>query len=166
MSSPQGEVSRAVYLSAIDSTNQTFGLANTAQVIDFDTLLENQNITNLGSGEFEIKDTGSYLISCTSQVTKTQAAKMMYCIWLQRDVGSGFVDVPFSTTQDELTGIGLAAGESKAEVYVFELELNHGDKIRLQHSTDNTDLHLMAALSGVGPFIPSAKIQITKEGRL
>ncbi len=164
--SPQGVVSRAVYLSDVDSENQTFALADTAQVIDFDTLLENLNVTDLGSGEFEIVDTGAYLIICSVQATKTIAAKIMYCLWLQRDVGSGFVSVPFSTTQNELTGIGLAATESKSVVYAFEMELEHGDKIRLQNSTDNTDLSLMASSPAVGPFIPSAKIQITKTGRL
>ncbi len=166
MSVPQGEISRAVYLSAIDSANQTFAMADTAQVIDFDTLLENQNIDDLGSGEFEIKDTGGYLITCSVQPTKTIAAKIMYCMWLQRDVGLGFVSEPFSTTQYELTGIGLASDESKSVVYVFELELEAGDKIRLQNSTDNTNLQLMASSPTVGPDIPSSKIQITKTGRL
>ena len=166
MSFPQGEVSRAVYLSAIDSANQTFALINTAQVVDFNTLLENQNIVDLGNGEFEIFDTGAYLITCSVQPTKTIAAKIMYCIWLQKDTGAGFVSVPFSTTQYELTGIGLASIESKSVVYTFELELEHGDKIRMLNSTDNTDLQLMGTVPAVGPDIPSSKIQITKTGRL
>lgn len=166
MSAPQGVVTRAVYLSAIDSGDQTFAMADTPQTVDFDTLQENQMIDDLGNGEFQVKNTGAYLITCTSQVTKTIAAKIMYCIWLQRDTGSGFVDVTFSTTQDELTGIGLSSAESKAEVYVFELKLNSGDKIRLVNSTDNTDLQLSSILPTNGPVIPSSKIQITKMGRL
>lgn len=165
-SPPQGVVSRAVYLSAIDSENQTFAMADTAQVVDFDTLLENQNIIDLTGGEFEVKDTGAYLITCSTQPTKTIASKIMYCLWLQRDVGSGFVDVLFSTTQNELTGIGLASTESKSVVYVFEMKLNAGDKIRMQNSTDNTNLQLMGSSPTVGPSIPSSKIQITKMGRL
>lgn len=163
---PQGVVTRAVYLTAIDSADQTFSLVDTAQVLDFDTLLENENIVKLSNGEFEIKDTGAYLIICSVQATKTTAAKIMYCLWLQKDSGSGFVSVPFSTTQNELTGIGLASNESKSVVHVFELKLEAGDKIRMQNSTDNTDLSLMASSPVVGPFIPSAKIQITKTGRL
>jgi len=166
MSSPQGEISRAVYLSAIDSENQTFANADTAQVIDFDTLLENENITDLTGGEFEVQDTGAYLITCSTQPTKSIAAKIMYCLWLQRDTGSGFVDVLFSTTQNELTGIGLAANESKSVVYMFKMKLNAGDKIRMQNSTDNTNLQLMGSSPSVGPSIPSSKIQITKTGRL
>ena len=166
MSFPQGEVSRGVYLSAIDSANQTFALIDTGQVVDFDTLLENQNIIDLGSGEFEIKDTGAYLITCSVQPTKTVAAKIMYCIWLQKDIGAGFVDVNFSTTQYMLTGIGLASSESKTVMYAFELKLETGDKIRMQNSTDNTDLQLMGTMPVVGPAIPSSKIQITKTGRL
>ena len=163
---PQGLVTRAVYLTAVDSENQTFANADTAQVIDFDTLLENENITDLTGGEFEIKDTGAYLITCSTQPTKSISSKIMYCLWLQRDTGSGFVDVLFSNTQNELTGIGLAANESKSVVYVFEMKLNTGDKIRMQNSTDNIDLELMGSSPAVGPSIPSAKIQITKTGRL
>jgi len=167
MSSPQGEVSRAVYLSAVDSANQTFSLADTAQVIDFDTLLENLNITNLGSGEFQIKDTGAYLIVASIQITKTINGNIIYCIWVQIDTGTGFNDIPFSTTQNLLTGTGLAAGSSKSVISTWELKLNTGDKIRLQNSTDDIDLKLMADNSPpVGPNVPSAKITITKTGRL
>jgi len=162
--SPQGTGVQAVYLSAIDSENQTFADADTAQVVDFDTLLESKRITDLGSGEFEIKSGGVYLITCSTQPTKTVASKIMYCIWLQRDIGAGFVDVAFSTTQNELTGIGMASNESKSVVYIFELKLNRGDKIRMQNSTSNTNLELMASVAAVGPVIPSAKIQITKTG--
>ena len=166
MSFPQGEVSRAVYLSAIDSGDQTFALIDTAQVIDFDTLVESENITNLGSGEFEIKDTGAYLITCSVQVTKTLNGNMNYILWLQRDVGSGFVDVNFSSTENELTGVGLVAGQSKSVNYIFELELEFDDKIRLQNAADNTDVSLMAFTPTVGPVVPSARIEITKTGRL
>lgn len=163
---PQGVVTRAIYLSAVDSGNQTFALADTAQVVDFDTLQESQNITNLGSGEFEIKDTGAYLITCSVQVTKTLNGNMNYIIWLQRDTGSGFTSVNFSSTENELTGVGLIAGQSKNVVYIFELELEFGDKIRLQNSVDNTDVSLMAFSPVVGPVVPSARIEITKTGRL
>lgn len=163
---PQGVVRRAVYLSAVDSADQTFDDPDTSQVIDFDTLLESQNITNLGSGEFEIKDTGAYLIGCSVQVTKTLNGNMNYTIWLQRDIGAGFVSVPFSSTENELTGVGLIAGQSKNVVYVFELELEHGDKIRLQNAVSDTDVSLMAFSPTIGPFVPSARIRITKTGRL
>lgn len=165
-SPPQGVVLRAVYLSAIDSGNQTFGLVDTAQVIDFDTLQEFQNIINLGSGEFQVKDTGAYLITCSVQVTKTLNGSMNYTMWLQRDQGSGFVDVNFSSTENELTGVGLLAGQAKNVVYIFELKLNFGDKIRLQNSVSDIDLSLMAFSPTVGPVVPSAKIQIIKTGRL
>lgn len=164
---PQGIVTRAVYLTAIDSVNQTFALADTAQVIDFDTLIENQNITNLGNGEFEIKDAGGYLIVASIQITKTINGNIVYCAWLQKDTGSGFVNVDFSIVQNLLTGTGLGSTSSKSVVVIWELELNADDKIRLMNSTDDTDLELMADASpAVGPDIPSAKITITKTGRL
>ena len=166
MSFPQGEVSRAVYLTAVHSVDQTFAFVDTAQVIDFDTPQESQNIINLGGGEFEIKDTGAYLITSSVQVSKTLNGNMNYILWIQKDTGSGFVDVNFSSTENELTGVGLIAGQSKNVAYIFELELEVGDKIRLQNAVDNIDVSLMAFSPTVGPFVPSARIDITKTGRL
>ena len=163
---PEGIVTRAVYLTAIHSVDQTFSLIDTAQVIDFDTLVENQNIVDLGSGEFQIKDEGAYLIVATVQVTKTLNPNMNYEMWLQKDIGSGFVDVDNSTTENEITGTGLGALQSKSVTYVWELQLAHNDKIRLQNSVDNIDLSLMAFTPNVGPDVPSSKITITKTGRL
>jgi len=162
----QGFVVRSVYLSAIDSENQSFALADTAQIIDFDTLLENEKINSLGNGEFQVIDTGSYLILCTVQIVKTANGEMTYCLWLQKDIGSGFVDIPNSSTQSVATGVGTSANVSRTVTFQMEVKLDRNNKIRFQNIVDNTNLELMAFSPLVGTDIPSAKISITKTGSL
>ena len=151
----------SIYISAMDSTTQTFVAINTPQPITVNTVLENNEIISLGNGEFEFITDGIYKLIMFPILEKTINQDISHFIWLQKDIGAGFVDVPDTNSQTDLTG---ASGDVRTLTFVGIFSFNAGDKIRFMNSTTNTNLTLVTKTpaAGQGPRIPSVIASINQ----
>jgi len=154
-------VKTPIYLSAVDTTTQTFSTINTPQPITVNTVRENNKIISLGNGEFEFQEDGVYKLIMFPILEKTINQDITHFMWLQQDIGAGFVDVVDSNSQSDLTG---AAGDVRTITFAGVLSFKKGVKIRFMNSVTNTDLTLVTKTpaAGQGPRIPSTIMSIDK----
>jgi len=151
----------AIYISAIDTTTQTFAATDTPQPITMNTVLEGNEINSLGSGVFEFTKDAVYKLVMFPIFTKSIGATISHFLWLQLDTGSGFVDIADSNSQTDLVG---SASDTRTLTFVATLSFNKGDKIRFMNSTSNTNLTLVTTTpsAGNGPRIPSIIMSINE----
>lgn len=155
-------ISSADFISGIDTSTQTFSSANTAQVVVVGTIIGSSGITSPASGEFLVPDTGQYKLIMFPILSKSVAATISHFLWLQKDTGSGFVDVADSNSETVL-GQG-ETNDIRTITFVGVFSLNAGDKVRFMNSTTNTNLTLITKTpsAGNGPRIPSIIMSIDK----
>lgn len=149
------------YITAIDTSTQTFSATDTAQVITVDTIIESNKITSPSSGVFEFTEDGVYKLVMFPILQKTINQRVTHFLWLQLDTGSGFVDIADTNSETDLTG---ASGDIRTLTFVELLSFNAGDKIRFMNSTDDTDLTLVTKTpsAGNGPRVPAVIMSINK----
>lgn len=151
----------SIFISAIDTTTQTFSTIDTPQAVTLDTVVENNGINSLGGGVFEYTQDGKYKVVMFPIFTKTVGATISHFLWLQQDTGAGFVDIADSNSQTDLVGSG---GDTRTITFVGIFSFKQGDKMRFMNSTSNTNLQLvtMTPSAGNGPRIPSVIMSIDK----
>jgi len=164
MNPPQGfgaKVITPTFLTAIDTTTQTFAAIDTPQVMTLNTIQESNKITSLGNGEFEFTEDGVYKLVIFPIITKTTGTVISHFLWLQQDVGSGFVDLADSNSETALVGSG---SDTRTLTFVAIIRCNKGDKIRFMNSVTSTNITLVTKNppAGNGPRIPSIIMSIDK----
>jgi hypothetical protein len=86
------------HIAASDSTDQLATAANTPTLVKWNTLDSSLGWTLNAPGTATANVSGVYTIRYSLQLANTDNAQHDAAVWLRVDTGSGFVDVPNSTT--------------------------------------------------------------------
>ena len=146
-------INDAIYAQLSDSTDQTFAVAGVAQAITFNTNDEVNGITHSTVSEtmnITIVTSGVYSITAQPQVMAGDGDAGYFHMWLRKDTGSGFVDVPNSNV--ELT---LDSLDEDVIPLIVTISLNAGDVIRVNASVGDNGIELDAQTPAGEPAIPS-----------
>jgi hypothetical protein len=125
------------FIAASDSTDQLATASNTPTVVTWNTLEGGNGFTLNAPGSATALVSGVYKITYSLQFTNTDNAAHDAAVWLKIDAGSGFVDVPRSTTIFTVPARKSAGVFSYICAYsevVFTLEA--GDKMELYWATN------------------------------
>jgi hypothetical protein len=167
------------FISASDSTDQLATASNTPTVVTWNTLEGGNGFTLNAPGSATALVSGVYKITYSLQLTNTDNAAHDAAVWLKIDAGSGFVDVPRSTTVFTVPARKSAGVFSYVCAYsevVFSLEA--GDVMELywatgqaydtSPATDGIYIEAIAAQTSpyARPATPSALGSITFVSRL
>jgi hypothetical protein len=167
------------YIAASDNTDQLATASDTPTVVKWSTLEGGNGFTLAAPGSATAQASGVYKITYSLQLTNTDNAAHDAAVWLKIDTGSGFVDVPNSTTIFTVPARKSAGVFSYVCAYseaVFSLEA--GDVLELYWATNQaydtspaTDgiyiEHLAAqTVPYARPAVPSAIGSITFVSRL
>lgn len=143
----------AIYACLSDSTDQTFAATGTGYNITFNTNDEINGITHSTTVEpqnITIVTSGVYTIIAQPQVHASPGASGNFHMWIRRDTGGGFADVPNSNV--ELT---LNTNDEDVIPLIVTISLNAGDVIRVNVSVSHTGIELDAQTPAGEPAIPS-----------
>ncbi len=162
------------YISASDSTDQLATASNTPTIVKWNTLESGNGFTLNAPGSATAQESGIYKITYSLQLTNTDNAAHDAAVWLKIDTGSGFVDVPRSTTIFTVPARKSAGVFSYVCAYsevVFTL--NAGDEMELYWATNQAystspataGIYIEAIAAQTSPYarpaIPSALGSIT-----
>lgn len=151
-----------IFLTCLDTTTQTFALIDTPQPITLNTPVDGNGILSLGNGEFQFQQPGIYTLIMFPILTKSIGTTISHFLWLQQDIGSGFVDLVDSNSETVL--LATETNDIKTITFAATLRFQKDDKIRFMNSVSNTNLTLVTKTpsAGNGPRIPSVIMSITK----
>jgi hypothetical protein len=167
------------FISASDSTDQLATASDTPTVVTWNTLEGGNGFTLAAPGTATAEVSGIYKITYSLQLTNTDNSAHDAAVWLKIDTGSGFVDVPRSTTIFTVPARKSAGVFSYVCAYsevVFSI--NAGDELELYWATNQaydtspaTDgIYIEAIAAQTSPYarpaIPSALGSITFVSRL
>ena len=167
------------HIAASDNTDQLATASNTPTEVKFNTLTSGNGFTLNAPGSATAEVSGIYKITYSLQFTNTDNAAHDAAVWLKIDTGSGFVDVPDSTTIFTVPARKSAGVFSYVCAYsevVFSI--NAGDELELywatnqayatSPATDGIYIEHLAAQSSpyARPATPSAIGSITFVSRL
>ena len=167
------------HIAASDNTDQLATASNTPTEVKFNTLTSGNGFTLNAPGSATAEVSGIYKITYSLQLTNTDNAAHDAAVWLKIDTGSGFVDVPDSTTIFTVPARKSAGVFSYVCAYsevVFSI--NAGDELELywatnqaydtSPATDGIYIEHLAAQSSpyARPATPSAIGSITFVSRL
>lgn len=133
------------HLSMLDTTTQTIAVADTPQVITFNTTNFAKKIAVTSSSRFTVNEAGDYIIMLSVQVTSSSANKMLD-IWFRKsgtDVTNSNIKINLVNTNDE-----------KLQTLNATLSLTAGQYIEVWMSGSSTDLSLPSYSAGVTPTRP------------
>jgi len=136
------------HISLIDTTTQTIAVANTPQIITFNTELVNINMTQsttTNPGRITALEEGWYSVRYSTQLHSTNANKTLD-IWARVDG----VDVANTNTKNKVQN----ANDEKRTNAMFVVYMRSGQYFELWMSGDDTVLHIDATAAGVGPTRP------------
>ena len=151
-----------IFITCVDVTTQTFALANTPQPITVDTEIDSNGIIPLPNGEFQFTQDGFYKLIMFPILTKSTGVTISHFLWVQKDSGAGFVDIPDSNSETVL--LSTEINDIKTITFAALLEFKNGDKVRFMNSVTNTNLTLVTKNPpvGNGPRIPSVIMSMDK----
>jgi hypothetical protein len=167
------------FVAASDSTDQLATASDTPTVVAWNTLEGGNGFTLNAPGSATALVSGVYKITYSLQFTNTDNAAHDAAVWLKIDTGSGFVDVPRSTTVFSIPARKSAGVFSYVCAYsevVFSLEA--GNELELYWATNQaydtspaTDgIYIEAIAAQTSPYarpaVPSAIGSITFVSRL
>jgi hypothetical protein len=167
------------HIAASDNTDQLATASNTATNVKFNTLTSGNGFTLNAPGSATAEVSGIYKITYSLQLANTDNAQHDAAVWLKIDTGSGYVDVPDSTTIFTVPARKSAGVFSYVCAYsevVFSI--NAGDELELywatnqaydtSPATDGIYIEHLAAQSSpyARPATPSAIGSITFVSRL
>jgi hypothetical protein len=125
------------HIAASDDTDQLATASNTPTGVKFNTLTSGNGFTLNAPGSATAEVSGIYKITYSLQLTNTDNAAHDAAVWLKIDTGSGFVDVPDSTT------IFTVPARKSAGVFSYlcaysevVFTLNAGDEMELYWATN------------------------------
>jgi hypothetical protein len=162
------------YISASDSTDQLATASNTPTVVKWNALESGNGFTLAAPGSATALVSGIYKITYSLQLTNTDNSAHDAAVWLKINTGSGFVDVPRSTT------IFTVPARKSAGVFSYScaysevvFTLNAGDELELYWATNQAyatspaadGIYIEAIAAQTSPYarpaIPSAIGSIT-----
>ena len=145
------------HIALLDTTTQSIAVANTPQLITFDTLVFADKIVKTSSSRFTVLEGGNFYINISAQTELTSGANKLLDIWVK------------------VNGTNLANSNSKVRVVnsndqkrltiSIPFTLNINDYIELWMSGDNVHLRLLATgaeTTPTRPLTPSIFLTIDK----
>lgn len=125
------------HIAASDNTDQLATASNTPTVVAWNTLDSSNGFTLAPPGTATAEISGIYKITYSLQFTNTDNSAHDAAVWLKVNTGSGFVDVPNSTT------IFTVPARKSAGVFSYicaysevVFSVNAGDEIELYWATN------------------------------
>lgn len=137
--------------------NFTIALPNTPTPIPFDTNNELSNIihnTTTNNSEFTIEYAGVYQLTIEPQLERLTGAgggEKILNVWIQKDVGAGFVNLPDSNIKRTAGDVG-STGISPLTT---SISLNVSDKIRFMAAVTDVNLRLQYTAEDLVVGIPA-----------
>jgi hypothetical protein len=125
------------YIAASDNTDQLATASNTPTIVTWNTLDSGNGFTLNAPGSATALVSGVYKITYSLQLTNTDNSAHDAAVWLKVNTGSGFVDIPNSTTIFTVPARKSAGVFSYVCAYsevVFSLEA--GDSMALYWATN------------------------------
>ncbi len=143
----------AIYCESSDLNDQTFAVAGVRYRINITNVDEGNGITmstgNNGTN-ITIETSGVYHLVAQPQVKAGAGSAGDFHMWIEKDSGSGFVDVSDSNIELKLSSL-----EEDVIVLATTSKLNQGDVLRLVASVSNDGILLHAQSPAGEPVIPS-----------
>lgn len=150
---------RTPFASALDTTTQTIAVANTEQIVTFDTnIVTNKIAHSTGSfpARFTVNEAGKYLVTYAVTVTSSSANKSADT-WIRING----TDVTNSNVKTSI----ISANDSKLVTAHIIVDMTAGQYIELIFNGNSVDVKLVAVAAGVTPtrpVTPSARLIIEK----
>lgn len=140
------------HISMLNSANQAISVADTAQVITFNTTGFAKKIAVTSSSRFTVNEAGNYIVVINGQVTSSSANKVL-SIWIR-----------VSGTDVTLSRRDTTVINNEVQVFAItrSITLTAGQYVEFWMSGNSTDLSLIALAAGTTPTRPTApSIDIT-----
>jgi len=134
------------HLSTLDTTTQTIAVANTPQVVTFNTAIQNDKIARTSSSRFTFNEAGEYYLILNAEVTASAANKTAD-IWLRVNGTDVANSNRKRTIVNNETGSLLLSG--------ITITVTAGQYIEVWFSGDSTAVSLPAFAAGVTPTRPA-----------
>jgi len=135
------------HISAIDTTTQAIAVADTPQVVTFNTIIREDKIVATSSSRFTVNETGEYLVSANTEVTASNAGKTLD-LWIRvngSDVANTNHKSYIKNTSDvEFLPVGGMV-----------ISVTAGDYIEFWISGDSTTLSMVSYAAGTTPTRPA-----------
>lgn len=136
----------APHIAGIDMTTQSISVANTPQLVTFDTISMAHKIVATSSTRFTFNERGFYIVNI-SPLIKSAAAGKILDIWLRVNG----VDVANSNTKTKISN----SNDEKRPAIIFPTLVTAGQYIEVWMSGNSTGLSLLSAAAGTSPTRPS-----------
>lgn len=142
----------------VDTTTQAIAVADTPQIVTFDTETTLEGFTHSGGEITASVDMDGVDITFEAEVANGSGSDTM-TVWLEMDTGGGFVGVANSAERQTLA----ANNEAVLVLDRIVSGVTAGDKFRIMIQGTNTNMSLEAVVaSGPIPAIPSAVLNVHK----
>ena len=141
------------YVQLSQTLDIVYAAANAPEPIHFNTEEERLGITHstsLNNAELTIQTSAIYTIIAQPQVF-SGTNNGVFRMWLQRDQGAGFVDVPNSNVELHLSNNG-----EDVIVFTSVMFLAKDDKVRMMGVVNNTAVILKSTAPVGEPLVPAA----------
>lgn len=141
-----------------DSTLQTNPVINTANNTLFNTTESSNGISIVGGSQITFANTGTYTITMTAQISKTDGGTDAISIWLSQNG----VNVPNSNIEVTLVDTG---GNTGYRTGIFLITAIAGDFVQIKWSSADIAMRflpLAAQVTPTRPATPSVKIVVTQ----
>ena len=135
-----------------DTTTQAVTVANTPKAMVFNQITPGVNgvsavgISVVSNSRITVANTGSYKLTFSAQLSKTDAGNDTMDIWLRRNG----IDVPFSNSE-----ITITSSQKIVATSTFVIELLTSDYLELIFSSADSASSLFAIPPGVAPVRPA-----------
>lgn len=135
------------HISVLDTTDQSIAVANTPQVVTFDTTIVSDKIAITSSSRFTVNESGQYLVIADTTLTAGSANKTAD-IWLRVNG----TDVANSNTKRTIINNEIVQVPLVGQV----VTMTAGQYIEVWFSGDDTSITLNADPAGTTPTRPAS----------
>jgi len=132
------------HIGMLDTTTQTIAVANTPQVVTFNTTTVNDKIAVTSSSRFTVNEAGQYLVAVSAIVTAGAANKILD-LWFRVN------GTDVANTNSKVTVVN---NEVKKLGFTKPVTLTAGQYLEVWVSGDDTSLSLIAYAAGTTPTRP------------
>lgn len=146
------------YAELSDTTDQVIADINTGQIVTFSTEDKLEGFTHSGGEIIASEKMEGIAVSLSLELTSGSGTSTL-TVWIQRDSGSGFVNVVRSAENEVLPSNGGDVLELQRPL--FDIEAGHRLRFIISGTSANIVVKTSAA-AGEIPAIPSASLSIHK----
>ena len=145
------------HIALLDTTTQSIAVANTPQLITFDTLVFAEKIVKTSSSRFTVLEGGNFYINISAQTELTSGANKLLDIWIKVN------GTNLSNSNSKVRVVN--SNDQKRLTISIPFTLNFNDYVELWMSGDDVHLRLLATgaeTTPTRPLTPSIFLTIDK----